>query len=93
VSVFLTAAYAGAVPPTAWTLDIPDLSGAGYNTAWGLSSGTGLSWNVVAVAGNALPFVGGNPVDNAQIVGAGMQDSSSTFASASRRRLFGRPHR
>jgi Divergent InlB B-repeat domain len=92
VSLMMTAAYAGAVPAT-WTLDIPDLSGAGYNTAWALSGGTGVSWNVIAAGGNVLPFVGGNPVDNAQIVGAGAMDSASTFASASKRRFFGRLHR
>ncbi|HEY2164498.1 MAG TPA: hypothetical protein VGH04_10930, partial [Gemmatimonadaceae bacterium] len=92
VSLFVTAAYAGAASTT-WTLDIPDLSGAGYNTAWALVNGTGVSWDVSAVSGIALPFVGGNPVDNAQIVGAGAQDSASTFASASKRRFFGRPHR
>ncbi len=87
VSLLMTAAYAGAVPTT-WTLDIPDLSGAGYNTAWALKSGTGASWNVVAVSGNPLPFVGGAAVDNAQIVGAGAQDSSSSFAASSIRSLL-----
>ena len=31
--------------------------------------------SVVAVSGNVLPFIGGPPVDNAQITGAGAQDS------------------
>jgi hypothetical protein len=92
VSLLVTAAYAGAASTT-WTLDIPDLSGAGYNTAWALVNGTGVSWDVNAVSGTALPFIGGNPVDNAQIVGAGAQDSASTFAASSRSRIFRRPHR
>ena len=92
VSLVVSAAYAGAASTT-WTLDIPDLSGAGYNTAWALVNGTGVSWDVNAVSGNALPFIGGNPVDNAQIVGAGAQDSASTFAASSRTRIFRRPHR
>jgi hypothetical protein len=92
VSLLVTAAYAGAVS-TAWTLDIPDLSGAGYNTAWALVNGTGLSWDVNALSGNPLPFAGGPPVDNAQIVGAGVQDSSSSFAASSiRSRLVRRRH-
>ncbi len=70
VSLLMTAAYAGAVSST-WTLDIPDLSGAGYDATWALKNGTGASWNVVAVSGNPLPFIGGPPVDNAQMVGAG----------------------
>ena len=81
-TVALALSLAGAVS-TAWTLDIPDLSGAGYNTAWALVNGTGLSWDVNALSGNPLPFAGGPPVDNAQIVGAGVQDSSSSFAAAS----------
>ncbi len=92
VSLLVTAAYAGAVSTT-WTLDIPDLSAAGYNTAWALVNGTGLSWDVNALSGNPLPFAGGPPVDNAQIVGAGVQDSSSSFAAASiRGLLFRRRH-
>ena len=43
VSVFATAAYLGAVPTT-WTLDVPDFSSAGYDAAWALKSGTGVSW-------------------------------------------------
>jgi len=93
ISLLMSAAYAGAVPAT-WTLDIPDLTGAGYNTAWALVNGTGVSWDVNAVSGNVLPFIGGSAVDNAQIVGAGAADSAGTFASSSSRsRLFRRPHR
>jgi hypothetical protein len=80
VSILMSAAYIGSAGAT-WTLDIPDLSGAGYDPAWALASGSGVSWMVNAVSGNVLPFVGGAPVDNAQLVGAGAQGSSSSFAA------------
>jgi len=94
VAVEMTAGYLG-TPPATWTLDIPDLSAAGYDATWALKSGTGASWNLVAVSGNPLPFIGGPPVDNAQILGAGAQDSSSSFAAASmiRSLLVRRRHR
>ena len=79
----VTAAYL-ATAPTTWTIDVPDFSGAGYDAAWALKSGTGVSWSVAAVSGNIGPFIGGPPVDNAMITGAGAQDSSSTFAASSR---------
>jgi hypothetical protein len=92
VSVLMTAGYLSSTP-TNWTLDVPDLSSAGYDATWGLKSGVGVSWSVNAISalnGILLPFLGGTPVDNAQITGAGVADSSGTF-SASRRRLLGRP--
>ncbi len=91
LEILMSAAYAGAAT-TAWTLDIPDLSGAGYNTAWALANGTGVSWAVNAVSGTILPFIGGTPAD-AQVLGAGAQDSTATFASSSRRGTFRRPRR
>jgi hypothetical protein len=94
VSVVMTAAYLSSTPTT-WTLDVPDLSSAGYDATWGLKSGVGVSWSVNALSalnGILLPFLGGTPVDNAQITGAGVSDSSATF-SASWRRPLGRPRR
>jgi hypothetical protein len=91
VSILMSAGYLG-TPPATWTLDIPDLSSAGYDATWGLKNGTGASWGVSAVSGNVLPFLGGSPVDNAQIVGAGAQDSSLTFPSAIRGMFVRRRH-
>ena len=92
VSVFATAAYLGAVPTT-WTLDVPDFSSVGYDAAWALKSGAVVSWGVVAASGNVLPFIGGPPVDNAQITAAGAQDSSSAFLASRRLPAIRRPHR
>ncbi|HTJ22969.1 MAG TPA: hypothetical protein VL383_11275, partial [Gemmatimonadaceae bacterium] len=51
VDVTVTAGYAGGVPAT-WTVDIPDLTSAGYDPAWGTKSGSPVDWQVVAVAGD-----------------------------------------
>ena len=91
VSVLMSAGYVGAVGAS-WTLDVPDLSSAGYDPTWAPRSGTGVSWSVNAVSGSVLPFVGGPTVDNAQIVGAGAQDSASSFGAASRVPFVRRPH-
>lgn len=93
VSVLMTAAYLSSTPTT-WTLDVPDLSSAGYDATWGLKNGVGVSWGVNALSalnGNLLPFLGGTPVDNAQITGAGVADSSATFSASWRRRVGRRP--
>jgi hypothetical protein len=91
----MTAAYLSSTPAT-WTLDVPDLSSAGYDATWGLKSGVGVSWGVNAVSalnGILLPFLGGTPVDNAQITGAGAADSSASFSAPLRRRIGQRPPR
>jgi hypothetical protein len=91
VSVGVTAAYVGSVPAT-WSVDVPDLSAAGYDPAWGLKSGQSTSWQVEAAGGDILPFIGGNPTANAQILVAVAQNSSASF-SAARLRLLRRLHR
>jgi hypothetical protein len=83
VGVMVTAAYAGSTPPN-WTIDIPDLTGAGYDPAWALKSGTAVDWRVVAVGGTFLPFVGARPVDGARMVGAGVGSTSSSFNQLAR---------
>lgn len=91
VSLLMTAAYLTSTPAT-WTVDIPDLSSAGYDANWGLKNGVGVSWSASAVSalnGNLLPLIGGAPADNVQLTGAGVADSSATF-SASWRHPFGR---
>jgi hypothetical protein len=94
VSIVMTAAYLSSTPTT-WTLDVPDLSSAGYDATWGLKNGVGVSWSATALSalnGILLPFLGGTPVDNAQITGAGVADSSATFSASRRLRLGRRPH-
>jgi hypothetical protein len=83
--VSVTAAYLGAAPGT-WTIDVPDLTSAGYDATWGIRAGLGVSWGVNAIGGNFLPFVGGSPVD-AIITGAGaFSGSPATFARLVRSR-------
>jgi len=94
VAVLMTAGYVGAAPTT-WTLDVPDLSSAGYDASWAIKSGVGVSWGVTAVSalnGNLLPFIGGAPVDNAQLTGAGMADSTASFSASLRPLTRWRPH-
>jgi hypothetical protein len=80
VNVAITATYASGAPAN-WTIDIPDLTSAGYNAAWGLKSGTPLDWLVSGVGGNFLPFIGGPPTDGAQMVGGVASSSSSVSFS------------
>jgi hypothetical protein len=80
ISVAITALYASGAPAN-WTIDIPDLTGAGYNASWGLKSGTPLDWSILAVGGNFLAFSGGPLVDGAQMVGGVTSSSSSVTFS------------
>ena len=51
VTVAMTSSYLGGAPST-WTLEVPDLSSVdGWNDAWGLSSGTEITWSLVAEGG------------------------------------------
>jgi hypothetical protein len=82
VSITSTAAYVGGLPTT-WSLDVPDLSSAGYDPTWGLRAGQNVDWGVVALsADNLASFAGGALVDNAQILGAA--SLGSTAASQAR---------
>ena len=93
VSLVMTAAYLNSTPTT-WTVDVPDLSSAGYDATWGLKSGVGVSWNATAVSalnGGLLPFIGGAPVDNAQLTGAVVGDSSASFSTSRRFGIIRRP--
>jgi hypothetical protein len=91
VSVGMTAGYVGTAPAT-WMLDIPDLTTGGYDPSWALKSGQSTAWEVDAAGGDVLPFIGGNPTNNAQIMIAGAQQSSAPF-STSRFRTLRRPRR
>jgi hypothetical protein len=74
VELLMTAAYSGGTPAT-WIIDMPDLSSAGYDPTWGLKTGLPVNWNVSALGGSVLPFLGATPFDGAQIVGAGVGGS------------------
>jgi hypothetical protein len=84
VSVTTLAGYS-ANGPSNWSLDTPDLSSAGYNPVWGLKSGAPVDWEVVALGGSVLPFLGATPSDGVRTLGAGV--SSSASATSQRRRL------
>jgi Divergent InlB B-repeat domain len=75
-SVQVSATYSGGTPAN-WTLDMPDLTSAGYNAAWGLKSGTTVSWQVFAAGGNFLAFGGGLVADGAQMMAAATSSPSS----------------
>jgi len=81
--VLATAAYRGGAPAS-WTLDVPDLSSAGYDANWGPRSGAQLTWSVIAVGGNVLPFIGATPSDGARLIGALATNSSNAFSQATR---------
>ena len=78
VGVSVTAGYVGNTPAN-WTIDIPDLSSAGYDPAWGLKTGTAVNYQVIAGSGNFLPLLGATPVDGARVVGAGTGSTTSVF--------------
>jgi len=79
VIVMTTAAYFGGRPAT-WTLTIPDLSSAGYQTSWGLQAGD-YDWSVTGFEGNAALLLGGPATDGATLMSA-MRSSPGSFSSA-----------
>ncbi|MGH8435146.1 MAG: hypothetical protein ACRERX_11840, partial [Pseudomonas sp.] len=83
VGVTTTAGYFGNTPVN-WSLDIPDLTNAGYDPAWGLRSGSPVDWEVAAIGGSVLPLFGATPVDGARTLGA-VVSSTSSVASQLRR--------
>jgi hypothetical protein len=92
VGVTTTAGYSGNTPVN-WSLDIPDLTSAGYDPAWGLRSGSPVDWEVAAVGGSVLALFGATPVDGGRVLGAVAGSSSSavvgnTVSAAGRFRRF-----
>src|SRR6185437_3165157 len=85
VAVSVSAGYAGSAPPT-WSLDMPDLSTAGYDPAWGLKSGSPVQWTVFAGGGSVLPLIGATPSDGQRAIVGAMSSSSSSFSIARRRK-------
>jgi hypothetical protein len=80
VGVTATAGYSGGRPPN-WTLEIPDLVSAGYDPAWGLRTGLPVEWEVVAVDGGLITFLGATPVDGQRVLGAGVGSTTSSASS------------
>jgi hypothetical protein len=78
VEVSASAGYFGGAPAN-WTLDVPDLTSAGYDAAWGLRSGTPVDWEVGALTGSYLVFSGATAVDGTRIIGAGTSSSASAL--------------
>jgi hypothetical protein len=78
VDVVITTGYVGSVPAT-WTIDVPDLTAAGYDPAWGAKTGSPVDWQVVALGGSFLPLLGATPVDGMRITAALAGNTSSSF--------------
>jgi hypothetical protein len=81
-SIVTTAGFYGSTPTT-WDLSIPDLSSAGYNSAWGLQSGT-YYWSVTASSGNFASVVGATPAEGTTIVSATRVDPNGSALSTTR---------
>ncbi|MEO5569215.1 MAG: hypothetical protein ABIR92_12025 [Gemmatimonadaceae bacterium] len=48
--VFMSSGYLGGTPTT-WDVTMPDLSGAGFQTTWGLQTGTAVEWGIEGYSG------------------------------------------
>jgi hypothetical protein len=83
LEVMASGVYFGGTPQS-WTLDVPDLTTAGYELAWSLQGAAPLDWEVGAVGGNFLVFSGATVVDGAQVVGAGTASSASALRMSPR---------
>jgi len=83
MEIVATAAYFNGTPAN-WTLDVPDLTAAGYDVTWALKDSAALDRFVFAFSGNLSVLAGAAPSDNTLILGAGA-GSSSASSSALRR--------
>jgi len=79
VTITASTGFFSGTAPANWTLDVPDLSGAGYDPKWGLQTGVALNWTASAYGGQFLAFIGGAPPDGTQLLGATASGSSSAF--------------
>jgi hypothetical protein len=80
LDLFATAAYSGGTPAT-WSLDVPDLSAAGYDPAWGLHGGS-VDWGVFVLGGDLQFFSGAPLTGDAQILGAGRGSSLAALSES-----------
>jgi len=69
VTIVTTAAFLGG-PPTTWQLVIPDMTSAGYQAEWGLTSGGTTFWSVTGYGGDLAVLLGGTPADGATLTSA-----------------------
>lgn len=84
VQITTTAAFLGGALPAAWDLTIPDLSGAGYQAAWGLKAGPQVEWQVDVLNATGVGIFGPAAVNGATIATASRY-SPSFFVTAAYR--------
>jgi hypothetical protein len=84
-----TSGYRGGTP-TSWTLEIPDVTGAGgFPTSAGLQSGQNTLWFVEAYGGSLSELIGGTPTDGSTVRFAGRTSSIQTLQLHRMRGLMG----
>jgi hypothetical protein len=83
--IVATATYFNGTPAS-WTLDVPDLTAAGYDVTWALKNSAALDRFVFAFSGNLSVLAGAAPSDNTLILGAAASSSSTTSSSLRRPR-------
>ncbi|HMC54733.1 MAG TPA: hypothetical protein VKH19_06135 [Gemmatimonadaceae bacterium] len=60
--------------PTAWEVDMPDFSGTdGWQSSWGLQTGSPIDWRVTAYYGRPALLLGADPTEGEGIQFAGRQ--------------------
>ena len=64
--IFTTAAFLGGRPAT-WTLEMPDLSAAGYQSTWAFPNTALINANARGFDGNVAIILGGDPTDGQTI--------------------------
>jgi hypothetical protein len=82
MEIVTTAAYFNGTPAT-WTLDVPDLTAAGYDATWAIKNGAALDRFVFAFSGNLTVLAGAAPSDDALILGAAASSSSGSSSANS----------
>ena len=94
VRIFTTAGFLGS-PPTTWTLEMPDLSGAGYQSTWAFPNTALINANARGFDGSVATILGGDPADGQTIRSAIRATSvivalNLTRVASFRSRRFGR---
>jgi len=69
VQIFTTAGFLGGRPAT-WTLEMPDLSAAGYQTTWAFPNTALINANARGFDGDVSVILGGDPADGQTIKSA-----------------------
>jgi hypothetical protein len=84
VRIFTTAAFLGGRPAT-WTLDMPDLSAAGYQSTWAFPNTALINANARGFDGSVPIILGADPVDGQTIKSA--IRATSTIVALDRSRV------